>query len=46
MNGIDILPYLFFGFLSFLIGVLITRWIFKIDRIVDYERKQYLLLSL
>ena len=40
-----IVPFLFFGFIFFIIGVLITRWIFKVDTIVEYQKKQYLMLK-
>jgi hypothetical protein len=36
-----IIGYLFFLFLFFLIGVFITRWIFRIDKIVNLQEKQY-----
>ncbi len=33
-----------FPFIMFLIGVYITRWIFKIEVIVEYQKKQYMIL--
>jgi hypothetical protein len=39
-----IIPYLLVGFIFFIIGVLITRWIFKIDTIVDNQKKQYMMM--
>ena len=42
--GALIIVYILCYLLLFLISVLIARWIFKINDIVDYQHKQYLLL--
>ncbi len=41
-NFMDNLPMSFFlvGIVAFFIGVLITRWIFSIDKIIDSLEKQ------
>ena len=41
-----IIVYIFFAFLFFIVGVFITRWIFRIDRIVKLQEKQYAVFML
>jgi len=41
-----IIGYIFFAFLFFIVGVFITRWIFRIDRIVKLQEKQYAVFML
>jgi hypothetical protein len=36
-----IIGYLLLVFIGFIIGVFITRWIFRIDKIVKLQEKQY-----
>jgi len=41
-----VLPYLIFIIIFFIIGVFITRWIFRIDKIVKLQEKQYAVFTL
>ncbi len=41
-----VLPYLIFTIIFFIIGVFITRWIFRIDKIVKLQEKQYAVFTL
>lgn len=41
-----VLPYLIFLVIFFIIGVFITRWIFRIDKIVRLQEKQYAVFML
>jgi len=41
-----VLPYLIFLIIFFIIGVFITRWIFRIDKIVKLQEKQYAVFML
>jgi presenilin-like A22 family membrane protease len=41
-----IIGYIFFAFLFFIIGVFITRWIFRINKIIRLQEKQYAVFTL
>jgi hypothetical protein len=40
----ELILIIVFPFLMFLVGVFITRWVFKIEVIVEYQKKQYMML--
>jgi len=44
LDAPELILIIVFPFLMFLIGVYITRWIFKIEAIVEYQKKQYMIL--
>jgi hypothetical protein len=41
-----IIGYLIFAFIFFIIGVFITRWIFRINTIIRLQEKQYAVFML
>ncbi len=44
MNDNIWILYLILSFIGFIVGVFITRWIFRIDTMVEYQKKQYMIL--
>jgi hypothetical protein len=37
--------YIFFGVILIVVGIFITRWVFRIDAIIDYMDKQTKLMT-
>jgi hypothetical protein len=37
----DVLPYLLLSFFLFIISIFIMRWIFRVDKLIRLQQKQY-----